>query len=122
MGERRLNREEGKKVRRILLLWWLNCHSLQTQAQLQAQSLAQAQAEAVAKAEVLDSSPPTHRKKVQSDTPVLEPVNLPPVHRHKALTQTTSAPFSDYDKLDDEDVDLVEPSECTDFIDMCNSE
>ena len=96
--------------------------TIQAQAQLQAQSLAQAQAEAVVQAKAVDSPSPTHRKVVQSEVPVLEPVNLPPVHHHKPLTRTTSAPSSEYNELnDDDDIDikLDEPSEFLQFLVHC---
>ena len=88
---------------------------LQAQAQIQAQELAQraqAQSKAEGKAAAAEKQPRTktaesadvkssedddssqlHRKVVQSGDSELEPINLPRVHRHQALTQTTSAPY-----------------------------
>ena len=107
-------------------------HNFQAQAHAQAQILAQ-QAQAQSKAEHQaaqqqpqpkttaesadvksseddESSPQLHRKVIQSGDSELEPVNLPQVHLHQPLTQTTSAPY--HNRLGDTLSESEEPSEC----------
>ena len=100
--------------------------TIQAQAQIQAQELAKARAQSEingqAQQEPLqntaesadvksseDDSSQLHRKVIQSKDSELEPVNLPQVHHHQPLTQTTSAPY--HNRLRDTLSESEEPSE-----------
>lgn len=108
---------------------------LQAQAQIQAQALAQqtkaqsskdegqaasqqqqqtqpktAESADVKSSEDDDSSLQLHRKVVQSGASELEPVNLPQVHHHQPLAQTTSAPYG-RNRLGETLSESEEPSE-----------